>query len=56
LYFTSEIGNVYVLPANGSFSVAATNSLNETCLSTAALSAGALFYRTRHELLTIGAK
>ena len=54
LYFTSEIGNVYVVPANGSFSVAATNTLNETCLSTAAISDGTLFYRTRHELLAIG--
>ena len=54
LYFTSEIGNVYVIPANGSFSVAATNTLNETCLSTAAISDGTLFYRTRHELLAIG--
>ena len=54
LYFTSEVGNVYVIPANGSFSVAATNALNETCLSTAAVSDGTLFYRTRHELLAIG--
>lgn len=54
LYFTSEIGNVYVLPANGSFSVAATNLLGDTCLSTAAMSDGTLFYRTRHELLAIG--
>jgi outer membrane protein assembly factor BamB len=56
LYFTSEVGNVYVVPANGSFSVAATNTLNETCLSTAAVSGGTLFYRTRHELLAIGGK
>jgi outer membrane protein assembly factor BamB len=54
LYFTSEVGHVYVIPANGTFSVAATNSLNETCLSTAAVSDGTLFYRTRHELLAIG--
>ena len=54
LYFTSEVGQVYVLPANGSFSVTATNTLKETCLSTAAVSDGILFYRTRHELLAIG--
>jgi outer membrane protein assembly factor BamB len=53
LFFTSEVGNVYVIPANGSFSVAATNTLNETCLSTAAMSDGILFYRTRHDLLAI---
>jgi len=54
LYFTSEVGNVYVIPANGHFSVTATNTLNETCLSTAAVSDGTLFYRTRHQLLAIG--
>jgi outer membrane protein assembly factor BamB len=54
LYFTSEVGHVYVIPANGTFSVAATNDLKETCLSTAAVSDGTLFYRTRHELLAIG--
>jgi outer membrane protein assembly factor BamB len=54
LYFTSEIGNVYVIPANGNFSVDSTNTLNETCLSTAAVSDGTLFYRTRHELIAIG--
>jgi outer membrane protein assembly factor BamB len=54
LYFTSEVGHVYVIPANGSFSIAATNTLNETCLSTAAVSDGTLFYRTRHELVAIG--
>jgi outer membrane protein assembly factor BamB len=54
LYFTSEIGHVYVLPAKGTFSITATNTLNETCLSTAAVSDGTLFYRTRHELLAIG--
>jgi outer membrane protein assembly factor BamB len=53
LYFTSEVGNVYVIPANGNFSIAATNTLNETCLSTAAVSDGTLFYRTRHELVAI---
>jgi outer membrane protein assembly factor BamB len=54
LYFTSEVGNVYVIPADGRFSVAATNTLNETCLSTAAVSEGTLFYRTRYELVAIG--
>lgn len=54
IYFTSEVGNVYVVPATGEFSIAATNSLGETCLSTAAIAGGTLFYRTRYELLAIG--
>lgn len=54
LYFTSEIGNVYVVPANGEFGVEATNSLDDTCLATAAISDGTLFYRTSSELIAIG--
>ena len=43
-----------MIPANGGYSVAATNTLNATCLSTAAVSGGNLFYRTRQELVAIG--
>src|SRR5436190_1702238 len=51
LYFTSELGNVFVLPAEEKFSVAATNHLGETCMSTPAISAGTLFFRTREHLV-----
>ncbi len=54
IYFTSETGNVYVIPATGSFSVLATNHMDETCMATPALSAGAVFYRTRENLIAIG--
>ncbi len=53
LYFTSELGNVFVIPATGKFSVVATNKLGETCLSTPALSEGTLFFRTRDHLIAI---
>jgi len=56
LYFTSELGNVYVVPVGGKFSVAKANKLEETCLATPAISDGALFFRTREKLLAIGAK
>ena len=56
LYFTSEIGNVYVVPVGPKFSVAAANKLEETCLSTPAISNGSLFFRTRDQLVAIGAK
>lgn len=58
LYFTSELGNVFVVPAKPAFSVVATNSLGEdqTCLSTPAISEGVLFFRTREKLIAIGAK
>ncbi len=54
LYFASEGGNVYVVPAGNQFSVSATNQLGETCMATPALSAGTLFYRTREQLVAIG--
>ena len=54
LYFTSENGMVYVVPAGNEFSVRAINSLGETCLATPALSAGRLYFRTRHHVIAIG--
>lgn len=54
LFFTSELGNVFVVPATGKFSVVATNALDETCLSTPAISEGMMFFRTRDKLIAIG--
>ena len=56
LFFASETGKVYVVPATGTFSVASTNTLNETCMSTPALVEGTLYYRTRSQLVAIGAQ
>jgi outer membrane protein assembly factor BamB len=54
LFFPSEVGNVYVVPADGKFSIAATNKLNETCMASPAISDGTLFFRTRDRLIAIG--
>lgn len=56
LYFTSEEGEVAVVKATGRFEVAATNRLEETHLSTPALSGGVLYFRTRGHLLAIGSR
>lgn len=56
LYFASEIGVVFVVPVADKFSVAATNPLLETVMSTPAISDGTLFIRTREKLVAIGAK
>lgn len=56
LYFTSEIGNVVVVPVGEKFAITATNPLGETCLSTPAIADGALFFRTRDHVIAIGAK
>jgi outer membrane protein assembly factor BamB len=54
LFVASETGNVFVVPADGKFSVVATNKLTETCMATPALSSGTLYYRTREQLIAIG--
>jgi outer membrane protein assembly factor BamB len=54
VYFASELGNVFVVPATTVFSVVATNALEETCMATPALSNGTLFYRTREHLVCVG--
>jgi outer membrane protein assembly factor BamB len=56
LYFTSELGNVYVVPVGAKFSLVATNTMNETCMATPAISSGTLFFRTREKLVAIGTK
>lgn len=56
LYFTSELGNVYVVPTDGKFSITATNKMEETVMSTPAISEGLLLFRTREKLVAIGAK
>jgi len=54
LFFASEVGNVYVVPADGKFSVVATNVLGETCMATPAVSEGTLFFRTREHMTAVG--
>jgi outer membrane protein assembly factor BamB len=54
IYLTVERGDVFVLPATEHFSVLATNTLGGICLSTPAISGGALFFRTTEKLVAIG--
>ena len=53
LYFTGELGDVFVIPATSQFSVLATNKLDGLCLATPAISDGTLFFRTTEKLLAI---
>jgi outer membrane protein assembly factor BamB len=55
VYFTSELGAVYVLKADSKFSVVATNQLGATCMASPALVDGTLVFRIRDSLLAIGA-
>jgi outer membrane protein assembly factor BamB len=54
LYFASELGNVYVVPATGKFSVVATNKFEETCLATPALFGGTMLFRLRDKVVAVG--
>jgi outer membrane protein assembly factor BamB len=54
LFFVSELGNVYVVRAEDKFTLAANNTLEETCMATPALQDGILYFRTRENLIAIG--
>ena len=54
LYFTSEIGDVYVIKPGPTFEVLATNAMGEVCMATPAVSEGSLYFRTRDHVVAIG--
>lgn len=55
LYYTSEDGDVVVVRAGPSFEILAENALGEIALATPAISEGILYFRTRRDLIAIGA-
>jgi outer membrane protein assembly factor BamB len=55
VYFTSEEGDVLVVAAGPEYKLLATNPLGETFMSTPAISEGILYFRTRGNLVAIGA-
>jgi outer membrane protein assembly factor BamB len=56
LYFTGELGDVFVLRVGREFEVLACLELNEHCLATPALADGRILFRTRAHLVAIGEK
>ena len=54
VYFTSEEGDIHVLRAGRSFEVLAVNAMSEICMSTPAISRGALLFRTRGHVACVG--
>lgn len=54
LYFVNEMGDVFVFQAGDSFKLLASNSMNEVCMATPAISDGRLFIRGRDHLYCIG--
>lgn len=55
LYFTSEVGDVYVLKPGPEYEQLAVNPLGETAMATPAISDGTLYFRTRHRVTAITA-
>jgi outer membrane protein assembly factor BamB len=53
IYFTSEEGDVYVLKAGTAFEQLAVNPLGEVAMATPAISEGAMFFRTRGNLVAV---
>jgi hypothetical protein len=54
LYFTSEVGNVYVADVSTNLSIVATNALGETCMASPAICDGTLYFRAREHLIAVG--
>jgi outer membrane protein assembly factor BamB len=54
VYFTNEQGQVTVLKAGAQFEVLAQNPLGEVCLSTPAISDGAIYFRTEGHVVAVG--
>lgn len=53
LYFTSEVGNVFVVAAEAKLRIMGPHPLPDTCMATPAISDGMLIYRTRHSLIAL---
>ena len=53
IYFTSEVGDIYVIQAGPDFKVLSTNSVGDICMATPAISEGTLFFRTRNHLIAV---
>lgn len=56
LYFTDEGGAVFVIAASEKFQVLAVNQLGGPCLSTPAVSAGTIYFRTTEKIVAVGEK
>lgn len=56
LYYTSEMGDIFVVKAGPMFQLLATNPMEEVCMATPAISEGALYFRTQGHVVAIADK
>lgn len=53
LFFTSELGDVFVVKAGPKFELLAKNPLGDICMSSPAISNGSAFFRTQHYVIAV---
>lgn len=53
LFFTSELGDVFVVEAGPVYKLIANNPLGDICMSTPAISNGTLYFRTQHYVMAV---
>ena len=53
IYFTAELGEVYVVKPGPEFELLATNEMDEICMATPAIARGTVFYRTQGHLVAV---
>ncbi len=56
LYFTLELGDVFVLKAGPAYELLSKNSLNDLCMATPAITKGSMFFRTQHYVIAVASE
>ncbi len=54
LFFTSEMGEVFVVKAGPVYELLSKNPLGDICMSTPAIAKGAMYFRTQHSVIAVG--
>lgn len=55
IYFTGEQGSVFVVAPGRTFTVMATNRMNEVCMATPSIAGKVIYFRTAGQLVAVGA-
>ena len=53
IYFSSELGQVFVVKPGRSYELLATNSFGEVLMASGAISGDVLYFHTRHHLIAV---
>lgn len=53
LYFSSEVGTIFVVKAGTTFELLAENAMKDICMATPAISGNTIFFRTQHFVVAV---